>query len=216
MNRTLPLRIGFYTYATLLALLTLEVAAVSLLRYFTDVLARPEVVTDNAFANPYLVLHVAGGVTALLLGPLQFVARVRERMPQLHRASGRIYAVAIAIGAPAGLMLSLGTTAGPIAGAGFALMAILWPVLTALGIKAAIDGRFEDHRAWMIRSYALTAAALTLRLMLPFAGLVLAIPFTPAYRVIAWISWMTNLAIAEFYLRRKARLAIPSLQPATA
>ena len=53
----------------------------------------------------------------------------------------------------------------------------------------------------MLRSYAITATALTLRLMLPLAG-VLGIPFFPAYRVISWLAWMTNLALFELYLRR--------------
>ena len=205
MTRKLASYAGVFTFSALLVLLTGEVAAVSLLRYFTGLQTPPEVVTDNAFAHPFLLLHVAAGVTALVLAPIQLVPRIRERIPALHRASGRIYAVACAIGAPAGFMLALGTTAGPIAGAGFAVSALLWPVFTFLGIKAAIDGRLDDHRAWMIRSFAITSTAITLRLMLPFAGLVLAVPFFPAYRVIAWLSWLTNLAIAELYLRRKQR-----------
>jgi hypothetical protein len=55
----------------------------------------------------------------------------------------------------------------------------------------------------MLRSYAITSNAITLRLMLPFAGLVLHLPFSAAYPVIAWLSWMTNLALFEIYLRRK-------------
>ena len=207
MNRKLVSYLGLFAFSTLLVLLTGEVAAVSVLRYFTSLQTPPEVVTDNAFAHPFLILHVAGGVTALVLAPMQLLPRIRERVPALHRASGRIYALACAIGAPAGFMLALGTTAGPIAGAGFAVSALLWPVFTFLGIKAAMDGRFDDHRAWMVRSFAITSTAITLRLMLPFAGLVLAVPFFPAYRVIAWISWLTNLGIAELYLRRKQRTA---------
>jgi uncharacterized membrane protein len=214
MNRKLLSAIGLFTFSALLVLFTGEVAAVSILRYFTTLQTPPEVVTDNAFAHPFLLLHVAGGVTALLIAPLQLVGRIRDRAPQLHRATGRIYALACAVGAPAGFMLALGTTAGPVAGAGFAVSAVLWPVFTFLGIRAAMQGRFDDHRAWMIRSFAITATAITLRLMLPFAGFVLAAPFFPAYRVIAWLSWLTNLAIAELYLRRRDRIA--SLTPAVA
>ena len=213
MNRSLASTIGLFTFATLLILLTGEVAVVSLLRYFTSLQAPPEVVTSNHFAHPFLILHVAAGVTALVLAPLQLIPRIRERTPKLHRGIGYSYAVACAVGAPAGFMLALGTQAGPVAGAGFAISATLWPIFTFLGIRAAIQGRFDDHRAWMIRSFAITSTAITLRLMLPFAGLVLSIPFFPAYRVIAWASWLTNLAIAELYLRRKAVAAAPQSQP---
>ncbi|HEX8527089.1 DUF2306 domain-containing protein, partial [Allosphingosinicella sp.] len=155
----------------------------------------------NAFANPFLVAHVATGVIALLLGPLQFVRRVRSRRPALHRATGMIYAAACAVAAPAGLMLALGTFAGPAAGAGFAIPALLLPVFTYFGLRAAMERRFAEHREWMIRSYALVATAITLRLMLPASGL-LGFDFVPAYQVIAWLSWTTNLALAEYHIRR--------------
>jgi uncharacterized membrane protein len=195
--------IGAYTLRATLVLFTLEIAAVSILRYFTSLQPAPEPILANRFAHPFLAFHVAGGVTALLLGPLQFVQRIRDRFPILHRTSGRVYAIACAVGAPAGFMLALGTTSGPVAAVGFAIPALLWPLFTYLGVKCAMEGRFDEHRQWMLRSYAITSNAITLRLMLPFAGLVLHLPFSAAYPVIAWLSWMTNLALFEIYLRRK-------------
>ena len=48
----------------------------------------------------------------------------------------------------------------------------------------------------------MVAAAITLRLMLP-ASAMLGFEFVPAYRAIAWLSWITNLALVELYIRRK-------------
>jgi uncharacterized membrane protein len=188
-------------WRTVVVLLTVEIAAVSALRYFTGSQPPPPPITANAFANPFLILHVTGGVIALLLGPLQFVRRIRTRMPGLHRATGRIYAGACALAAPAGFMLALGTVAGPVAGAGFAIPALLLPVFTGLGVRAAVGRRFDAHREWMIRSYAIVSVAITLRLMLPASAL-LGFGFFPAYRAIAWLSWLTNLALFEFHIRR--------------
>ena len=182
-------------------LLTVEIAVVSALRYFTGTEPPPPPIAANAFARPFLVLHVAGGVTALLVGPLQFVRRIRSRRPAFHRAAGRIYILACATGAPAGLVLAFGTTSGPAAGAGFAVQAMLWAAFTWLGWRAAVDRRFAHHREWMLRSYACTAAAITLRLMLP-AALLAGLDFVPAYRVIAWLAWVVNLAAIEVYIRR--------------
>ena len=193
-------------WRTVIVLLTLQVVLTSVLRYFTQSWEAPSVITQNSFANPFLVVHVAAGIVAMLLGPLQFVGAIRKRYPAIHRVSGRLYVAAIAVAAPTGLILSLGTTAGPIAGTGFAILAILWPIVTFLGVRAAIDRNFAEHRKWMLRSYALTATGLTLRVMLPLAGL-FEIPFYDAYRVIAWASWMTNLAMAEYYLRRSRESA---------
>jgi uncharacterized membrane protein len=194
-------RIWKFTWKAAVVLLTLQIATVSAIRYFTTSGGAPEFILSNAFANPFLGIHVASGVIALLIGPLQFVGRVRAQFPAFHRFTGRTYVGACAIGAPSGFMLAIGTNAGPLAGSGFALAALLWPVFTYAGVRAAIDGRFAPHREWMIRSYAITANAITLRLMLPLAG-VMGIDFFAAYGVIAWLGWVTNLVVAEIYLRR--------------
>ena len=190
-----------------IVLLTALVAATALLRYFGDGDPPPPPIIANAFANPFLVVHVVAGVTALVVGPLQFLASIRKRAPMLHRAIGITYVAACAVSLPASLMLAVGTTSGPVAGTGFAMLAVLLAVFTWLGLRAAIERRFADHRRWMLRSYAMTATAITLRLMLPAAGF-LGLEFLPAYQAIAWLSWMTNLALVEFYIRHNRGSAV--------
>jgi uncharacterized membrane protein len=203
------------TLRVLIVLFTVEIAVVSLLKYFTALVEPPEPVVANAFAHPFLVIHVIGGVVALLVGPLQFVRTIRERRPAIHRASGRIFAAACLIGAPSGFVLALGTTAGPVAAVGFAIPAVLWPAFTWLGVRAVLERRFDDHREWMLRSYGMTANAITLRLLLPGSAL-LGIPFFTAYPVIAWLGWIINMAAVEYFIRRKrlSKNAFPELAAA--
>ena len=106
MDRTIA-RIWTIVWKVALVLLTLQVAAVSALRYFTGSEAAPEFILGNAWANAFLVIHVAAGVAALLIGPLQFVRRIRAQFPAFHRAIGRTYVGACAIGAPSGFMLAI-------------------------------------------------------------------------------------------------------------
>ena len=77
---------------------------------------------------------------------------------------------------------------------------MIWIAVNILGWRAAVRGRFVEHRRWMIRSWALTLAAVTLRLYLP-ASMALELPFLEAYRVIAWLCWVPNLLAAEAWLR---------------
>lgn len=157
-------------------------------------------IAANLFARPWLTLHVAGAGTALMIGAFQFLPAVRRRRT-LHRWLGRTYAASVIVGGSAGLVLAFGTTAGPVASLGFGLLAPIWIYTTAQGWLTARARRFEEHRRWMIRSFALTFAAVTLRLYLPL-GMMAGLSFNEIYVATAWISWLPNLLLAELYIRR--------------
>lgn len=183
------------------ALLTVEIAIVSVLRYFTSIEPPPPPIVANAFAQPFLIIHVASAVIALLVGPLQFVRRIRSRAPTFHRATGRVYVAACAIAAPSGFVLAMGTTAGPMVTVGFAIPAVLCAAFTWLGWRAAVERRFAAHADWMLRSYGVIAVAITLRLLIPAAAF-LDFDFLAAYRVNSWLAWMINVALVEYVIRR--------------
>jgi uncharacterized membrane protein len=158
-------------------------------------------VLANLFARPWLLVHAAGAGTALLTVAFQFLPAIRRRRA-VHRWIGRVYGAAVIISGSAGLALSVGTTAGPVAGLGFGLLAVIWIYVTSQGWLAARARRFDEHRRWMIRSFSLTFAAVTLRLYMPAAGIA-GLDMGQAYVAIAWLAWAPNLALAELYLRRE-------------
>lgn len=183
----------------LMALLCLGVALVSA-RYLlpTPIMAEP--MRFHLDARPAVFLtHVAGGVTALALGAFQLVTR-KGRRRVWHRWAGRVYAMACLVGAGAGLWLALTSSAGPMAHWGFGLLAVAWFTTTAFGWRKAVTGEFGQHRRWMIRSLALTFAAVTLRIMLPLIPLT-GLDFVEGYRWVAFLCWIPNLIVAELYLR---------------
>lgn len=178
------------------------IALVSM-RYLLSIGPVPPAIFDNGFRQPFLVIHVAAAATALLVSPLQLLPRVRQRLPQWHRMTGRVYAVGCLVGGLSGFMLALGATTGLPSTLGFGLLAIAWIYTTAQGWRYAVRRDFTRHRAWMIRSFALTCAAVTLRIYLPIVDLLL-LPFVESYRAISFLCWVPNLLIAEAYLRRRA------------
>jgi hypothetical protein len=173
-------------------------------RYLAGVGPLAPNVLQNAFRNPWLDLHVAGSATALLIGPLQFVGWIRRRRPQIHRWLGRTYAAACLLGAAGGFVLAWGATAGPVATAGFGTLAVLWTLATVQAWRLALQRRIAAHRAWMMRSFALTFAAVTLRIGLGLLP-VLKIDFLEGYRALSILSWAVNLAVVELILARGAR-----------
>ncbi len=184
----------------LLALLSTAVAVVSY-RYVAKLGFVPPNVAANRCFRPWIVVHAGAASTALLLGPLQLLSGVQRNWPRLHRSSGWAYVLGCLGGGVSGLVLAQAVSTGPIAAAGFGALATLWLYTTTRGLLAALARDFARHRRWMIRSLALTFAAVTLRLYLPLSS-VLHLDFVVAYRAIAWLAWVPNACIAEWYLSR--------------
>jgi uncharacterized membrane protein len=180
-------------------LLCIGVALVAY-RYLIPGASVPEIVASNSFRLPWLVIHAVSAATALVIGPWQFMQTLRTHRLRLHRWLGRLYLAACLIGGMTGFVLALGASTGAVSAAGFGLLAIVWTFSTAMAWRFALRREFVAHRRWMIRSFALTFAAVTLRLYLPLAP-TLPITFADAYRAISFLCWVPNLLLAEIYLR---------------
>jgi len=147
--------------------------------------------------------HVFASAVALILGPFQFVPGLRAARPALHRWSGRVYlGVGVLVGGLAGLVMATHAFGGTMSTLGFGALALAWLATGTLAYRAIRAGDTVAHRRWMIRNFALTFAAVTLRLQLP-AAMMLRIPFEVAYPIIAWTCWVPNLVVAEAWLRRR-------------
>lgn len=146
------------------------------------------------------LLHISLAPVALVIGSVQFFASIRKRKP-LHRWLGRAYGLAILISGTSGVVVALNAAGGPVAQLGFALLAFIWVFTTANAIRFAIARRIGKHRRWMIYSFALTFAGVTLRLYL-LGFMAAGFSYTEASVYLAWLCWLPNLAFAWWWLRR--------------
>ena len=154
-----------------------------------------------------ITLHTLFGPLALVLGLINLLPAMRRRRWAAHRVVGRVYvASALAVGI-AGGYLSLFAAGGGVARLGFGLLALCTVGSTAQAWLAIRGGRVERHREWMLRSYAFIFAAVMLRLWLPLLVVAYGGRFDPAYRWVAWVSWVPNLLWVEWRLRRGWRPA---------
>lgn len=151
----------------------------------------------------FAAMHVLGSGLALLIGPFQFIARFRTARPALHRAFGQIYVALIFIGGIGGVGLAVMAHGGLVARVGFLLLDVLWiySIIRAWGAIRA--GHIVTHQQWMMRNFALTFGAVTLRIWLG-VGYGLGVPFDEIYPVTAWLAWVPNLILVEWYLALKA------------
>ena len=185
-----------------MTLLALAVAGYAVTMSFAPEL-RPSLVRALFAERPVSAfVHFMGGAIALVAGAFQLNTRLRTRFIGVHRWLGRLYLLAVVIGGVAALALALQSFGGLIAHAGFGLLAVCWMGSTLNAYRHIRQGNLSTHRNWMIRSYALTLAAVTLRIYLPSSQLA-GIPMTVAYPVIAWLCWVPNLLIAEWFVRSR-------------
>jgi uncharacterized membrane protein len=215
----------------LMALLAIGVGIVAVAPYatfnaanFNNATARYASETPLRYAG--LFVHAFSGVIALLIGPFQFLTKFRNRNPKLHRWMGRIYLTAILVGSISAFVIAPGMISGLVGEVGLIFLAILW-LWTGWNAYSTIRaGDVASHQEWMIRNFALTFGAVTLRIWL---GILIGtqVPlinskyggdfdalFVEVYQVVMWLAWVPNLIVAEMIIQRrqnKTRKVTPAL-----
>lgn len=149
-----------------------------------------------------LMFHIVGAMLANIIGPFLFLPKLRSHpYLNLHRGLGTIYLLSVLTGGLGGLYMALFAYGGLMNQLGFMVLGVLWLLTGYQAYEKILNKQIELHRQWMIRNYALTYAGVMLRLwqvVLAVAG----IKFTVAYAIVAWLSWIPNLLVAEWMIRQ--------------
>jgi uncharacterized membrane protein len=151
-------------------------------------------------------IHVYASMWVLFAGFTQFSKRLQKNQPKIHRTLGYIYVVdVLLITGPAGLVMGFYANGGLWSRIAFVLLAVLWIYFTAMALVKAKQKNFKAHRNYMIRSYALTLSAITLRAWKYGITNTVTLPPMDVYRVVAWVGWVGNLIIAEYLIYRHTK-----------
>ncbi len=111
--------------------------------------------------------HLIFGITALLIGPLQFSTRIRRSHPNVHRALGRVYVGSVLIAAPFGLLIPFVGPKDPFFTIGVCVHASVWFITTLMAYLTARNRYIALHRQWIIRSYMLSFSFVIVRVLSP-------------------------------------------------
>ncbi len=168
-------------------------------------------------------LHFAAGGFILLAGPVQLMGAVRLRWPQLHRWIGRTYVVSAGIAGAGGLIYILlnGTIGGLPMNIGFGLYGALMVLASVQTYRHARARRFEAHRLWATRLFALAIGSWLYRMDYGFWSLIASdAGHTKAFDgpfdvVMAFFFYLPNLALADLFVRagkpKAAWLRVPAM-----
>lgn len=152
-------------------------------------------------------IHIVTSISAICTGWLQFIGKLRAKSIRAHRALGKIYSYCVLLGGVSGIYLSFYATGGWVSSVGFLLLALLWIYTLMKGIRAiTVNKDTQEHQRWMTKNYALTFAAVTLRIYLPLSMAIFGFEsFDDYYRAIAWLCWVPNLIFAQWLVNRSKR-----------
>jgi uncharacterized membrane protein len=121
----------------------------------------------------WLLPHGLAGACAIFLGPLQFSDRLRQRFTTLHHVVGRIYIVGALVLAPLGAYIQyfqerMGAPRSFTIAA--AVDAFLLMTTTGIAYAFILNGKVQQHRQWMTRSFAVAIVFLEVRVILGITG----------------------------------------------
>jgi hypothetical protein len=159
----------------------------------------------------WLLIHIAGGLIALLSGPVQLWLGLHNVKMHVHRKLGLLYMAGMTIGSIGAFGLALQTDGGVIFGSGLFFLSLAWISTTSLAYVAIRRGLVDQHREWTIRSYVVTFAFVTFRVgQVAMVGS--GVPLLTAIGIMAWACWAVPLLVTELViqgrkLRKPARAA---------
>lgn len=155
----------------------------------------------------WLLMHMTGGMVALLTGPWQFWTGFRARYARLHRWTGRIFLGAVAVGCVGAFRMAISTTFGW--AFGFSLLGRLrraWRT-TPSGKGASRSIKKE----WMVRAYVVTFAFVTFRVRNDYGPTSHLQPDNDRAITIGWACWVLPLLLTEVILQlRRMRSTVTS------
>lgn len=178
--------------------------AVMSLHYFQSdsagILKRKEI-ADSFWYLFIFRTHIFLGLVAIVIGPFQFIKKIRNTYKIFHRIIGYIYTVSVLFSGISGLIIAQFAMGGWITTLGFSILSLTWLYTTIKAISSIRGRDVLNHKKWMFLSYGLTFAAITQRTLL-LIPLLTEIPFMPIYQLSAWLPWLLNLSIAYFLYKR--------------
>jgi len=200
-------RFGLYTMAFLAVGIAIQAMRYQAVPFNVFVGVDSDIRAVIARVPVQALTHMLIGPIALLTGPWQFFAGLRARHPKFHRWNGRIYVTACLISGIGALFTAPFASGGMVASIGFTLLALSWLGTTFAGWRLAVARNFAMHRIFMRFSYALTFAAVTLRLQIPLGFIFLG--FTSYREMSVWLAytcWIPNvIAVGLYTLARASR-----------
>jgi Predicted membrane protein (DUF2306) len=146
-------------------------------------------------------LHITSSLIVMGMGIFQFFPVILRNFPRFHRNMGKLYiGLILLLAAPSGLVLAFYANGGLAAKVGFSIQCFVWWFTTYFAFIEIKQGNIAKHIDMMLRSYAVTLAAMSLRLESYIMYYVFETKPIETYLTVTWLSWVGNLLLIELFI----------------
>lgn len=179
-----------------------------------DFLESKQWVVDEWHWLTAFYIHISSSVLVIATGLTQFSKTLMFKYPKWHRGIGKMYVILVLfVAGPSGFVMAFYGNGGFWARCAFVLQAMFWWGLTYMAYQTVKEGKLKEHGKYMIRSYAMTLSAISLRgatyvvavwkmrngIFCPNSDYHL-LCYPDFYILVAWLSWIVNVLIAELLI----------------
>ena len=168
----------------------------------------PEQKTEYTKHNISIITHSLFGAIALFAGVFQLIKSIREKYPRSNIFLRKIYYTSVLVSAISGLHVATYAQGGLVNKVGFFILDIIWICSIIQAINADKKSDMPAFRIWIVRNYALTFAAITLRIWLTLIWSFYHFQpshFSEIYQTLGFLCWIPNLIILEWFYLKKIR-----------
>lgn len=200
-----PSRRGTAALLSLAALVAVVFVAGFAVPYFLSSSFGPP---EYAPRRGWLLLHIVGGMIALLTGPVQLWLGLADRGMAWHRRMGYGYITGVTLGSIGAFYMATHTDFGWLFGAGLFGLGVAWVTTTALAFLAIKRSLIDQHKEWMIRSYVVTFGFVTFRVLQPILQVAHVGTQLEDLAFASWACWAGPLLFTELIIQGRKIAAV--------
>lgn len=188
----------------------LAILTILLMLYYVVMRAFPMLQpTQEVYGNYFfpravwLFPHILLGIVAILIGPFQFIKKFRNKYLKLHRNLGKIYIISVVLSGLLGMYLAATSNVNLTYAVGLFFLGVTWAGTAIMAFISIKKKKIELHKEWMIRSYVITFAFVTFRVIEDVLKITTEYSNVDVLTLMSWTSWAIPLFIAELFIQGK-------------
>lgn len=171
-------------------------------RAFPMLILTKEVYGPYFFSRVFWVFpHVVFSIIATIIGPFQFIPKIRNKYLKIHRQLGRVYIISTVLSGISGMYLAIISDVNLPYAVGLFMLGVTCVTSSTLAFVSIKNKKVDLHKDWMIRSYVIMFAFVSFRFV---EDILMALEIGTRVEVstlMSWACWAVPLFITEIFIQ---------------